>query len=287
MIWFIYAFLTAFFESIKDVLSKRTLKDIDEYVVAWSLWFLALPLLIPFLFIIGIPSINPPFWYALPIGGSINIVATVLYMKAIKYSDLSITVPIVAFTPLFLLVTSPLLVNEFPDVFGLIGVLFIVGGSFLLNITQYKEGILEPFKALIRQRGPRLMLLVAFVWSISSNIDKIGVINSSPFLWVTAMAGFVSVIMAPLVLLRQRTTSTHPVAFLKMLLPIGLVYGLTIINQMNAIQSTLVSYTISIKRTSTIFAVIWGYLIFKEQGIRERLVGTVLMVIGVVFITLL
>jgi drug/metabolite transporter (DMT)-like permease len=256
-------------------------------MVAWSLWFLALPLLLPVLFIIGIPSINQIFWYVLPIGGAFNIVATILYMKAIKHSDLSLTVPMVAFTPLFLLITSPLLVNELPHIFGLIGVLLIIGGSFLFNIKQYKKGILEPFKALLRQQGPRLMLIVAFIWSISSNIDKIGVTNSSPILWITSMAGFISVFMAPIVLFRNKTSSLPSLVSLKMLLPIGLIYGLTIMNQMNAIQLTLVSYTISIKRTSTIFAVIWGYLIFKEHGIRERLLGTVIMIIGVVFITLL
>ncbi len=34
MFWFILAFLTALFASLKDVFSKKNLKDIDEYVVS-------------------------------------------------------------------------------------------------------------------------------------------------------------------------------------------------------------------------------------------------------------
>ena len=55
---------------------------------------------------------------------------------------------------------------------------------------------------------------------------------------------------------------------------------------MTAINLTLVAYVISIKRTSTIMSVFAGYLVFKEKGVKERLIGTVIMIIGVLFITL-
>ena len=105
--WFLFSVLTAFFESVKDVYSKKSLKKIDEYVVAWSIRVFALPFLfIPLLFT-GIPALKDNFWMALLVGGILNVVATVLYMKALKYSDLSICVPMVTFTPVFLLLTSP------------------------------------------------------------------------------------------------------------------------------------------------------------------------------------
>ncbi|MCK5347207.1 MAG: EamA family transporter, partial [Candidatus Heimdallarchaeota archaeon] len=97
MVWFIFAFSAAFFKSLKDVFSKKSLKDIDEYIASWSLRFFTLPFLVPLLFFIEIPSLGDQFWTALFVSGSLNIVTTIFYMKAIKYSDLSLTVPIVAF----------------------------------------------------------------------------------------------------------------------------------------------------------------------------------------------
>jgi len=178
--WIILSFLTVFFESIKDVFSKKTLKDIDEYIVAWALRVFALPFLLPILFFIKIPELGDKFLLVLLISGFLNIVATILYMRAIKLSDLSITVPMVTFTPLFLLVTSPLIVGEFPGIFGIIGIFLIVMGSYLLNIKKKSQGYLAPFKALIAEKGPKLMLVVAFIWSITSNFDKVGILNSSP-----------------------------------------------------------------------------------------------------------
>jgi uncharacterized membrane protein len=156
MVWFIFAFLTALFEATKDVFSKKSLKDVDEYVVAWSLPFFALPFLLPILLFTGIPPLGERFWRALVIGGTLYAITLILYMKAIKSSDLSITVPMLTFTPLFLLITSPLIVGEFPSIFGLIGILLVVTGSYLLNITKKSHGYFAPFKALLKEKGPRI-----------------------------------------------------------------------------------------------------------------------------------
>ena len=286
MLWILFSFFTALFESLKDVFSKKSLKNIDEYVVSWSLRFFALPFLVPLLFFIEIPSLGNKFWLALLIGGSLNVITTILYMKAIKHSDLSITVPMVTFTPLFLLLTSPLIVGEFPSFFGLIGVLLIVAGSYTLNIKQRHEGYLAPFKALLKEKGPKLMLLVAFIWSITSNIDKIGVQNSSAIFWVIATDIFIALIMFPIMIYKSRTNMHQILTNYKALLPIGLFSAIASIFQMIAISLTLVAYVISIKRTSVIMSVLFSHLIFKEEGVKERLLGAVVMVIGVLFIVL-
>ena len=125
MIWIALALLTAFCESFKDVFSKKGLADIDEYVIAWALRFFALPFLLPILFFIKIPPLGSEFWLALVVGGGLNAICTILYMKAIKQSALSLTVPLVALTPMFLLLTSPFMVGEFPKMNGVIGIILI------------------------------------------------------------------------------------------------------------------------------------------------------------------
>jgi uncharacterized membrane protein len=286
MNWFICAVLTAFFESIKDIFSKGNLKNIDEYIVSLSLTLFALPFLIPFFLFIKIPHLGNQFWTALFFGGSLNVIATILFMKAIKYSDLSITVPMVAFTPLFLLITSPLIVGEFPKVFGLIGIVLIVTGSYILNIKEKHRGYLAPFRALLKERGSKLMLVVAFIWSITSNFDKVGVQNSSPIFWIIAIDMFISLVIAPIVFYKSRINVNQVSTGLITLVPIGLFGALTAIFQMKALTLTYVAYVISIKRTSAIMSVFFGHLIFNERGIEERLIGALTMILGVLFIML-
>lgn len=286
MAWFLLAFMTAFFDSLKYVFSKEGLKKLDEYVIALSLSLFALPFLIPILLFIEIPSLGNNFWWALISIVILNITTTILYVKAIKISDLSLTVPMLAFTPFFLLFTSPLLVGEFPTFLGLIGVLLIVFGAYELNIKKQKLGYFEPFKSLYKEKGTRLMLLVALIWSLSSNIDKIGVQNSSPIFWIIASRLFIAPIMILIVIYKSKKKLLNVFQNYKKLLPIGFFLSLTLITQMIALNLTLVSYVIAIKRTSIIFSVLFGYLIFKEKNIKDRLIGATIMVLGVVLITL-
>jgi drug/metabolite transporter (DMT)-like permease len=285
MTWVVLAFLTAFFESLKDVGMKKSLADVPERIVAWSWMFFALLFLLPALWIDGIPPVDNQFWFALLSGGILNLVAINLYVSAIKTSALSTTVPMIAFSPLFLLITSPLILGEFPGFWGVIGVLLVIIGSYMLHIKERQRGYLAPYKALLRERGPKLMLAVAFIWSIAANIDKIGVQHSSPLLWVIAVNMFIVLAMLPM-LLRVPDRLHHLRAHAGSLLIIGLFSALALFCQMNAITLTLVAYVIAIKRISTLLSVVWGGVIFKEQDIRERLTGASIMLAGVLCITL-
>ena len=286
MTWLILAILTAVFESLKDIASKRSLKNVDEYVVAWAMMGFTLPILLPLLLIIDIPPLNVQFWLALLVSGSINVVAWILYVKAINLADLSLTVPLITFTPLFLLITSPIIVQEVPTLTDALGILMIVIGSYILNLKTRSQGYLAPFKALLSQKGPKLMLCVAGIWSISANVDKIGVQNSSPTVWAIALFSFVSLGMLPIALAKSRQNFRQIPKHFLALVPIGIFNSAAILFQMRAIDMALVAQVIAVKRTSALITVFLGYLIFKEVGIRERASGAAIMIFGVVLITM-
>lgn len=287
MIWVFLSFFSALFESIKDVFCKKSLKNLDAYFVAWAMAFFGLPFLIVFSFFYGFPELGDKFWPALIISGILNAISFVLYMKAIKCSDLSITVPMIAFSPLFLLITSPIMIGEFPNSMGLIGVVLIVVGSYILNIKERNRGgYFSPFVALFKETGPRLMMLVAVIWSITANIDKIGIRNSSPIFWGAADYIFISLIMMPAILYRFKQSKENIRANYKILFMTGFFWSLIIIFQMIAINMAPVIYVAAIKRTSIIMSVLFGGLLFQEKNIKERLAGSIAMISGVVFIIL-
>jgi len=288
MYWIIFSFLTALFESLKDVLGKKSLEKCNEYIVAWALRLFALPFLIPLLLLPTAGSIQEGnrFWIALSAGGTFNLITTILYMKAIKASDLSVTAPMLTFTPLFLLITSPIILGEFPPLSGILGIFLIVAGSYLLHIRESHKGLLAPFKALFTEKGPRLMLIVAVIWSVNANVDKIGIQSSSVILWAISIYTFNIIGMVPVIWIFSRKEISQLWRFKKTLVPMGFIDSLKALCQLAALQLTLVAYVISIKRTSAIMCVIFGAVIFKEKGLKERLLGAVVMVLGVILITL-
>ncbi len=285
MLWVPLALLTAVFESAKDILSKQRLRQADAYLVAWAWRCFALPFLLPLLLLSPFPSLDGEFWGALLVSGVLNTVSAVLYMKALKASDLSLTVPMVAFSPLFLLLTSPMLLGETPGWSGAAGVLLIVAGSYRLGSAAGGRGLLAPLRALLAEPGPRLMLLVALIWSVSANIDKIGVLHSTPLVWAAALNAFMALALLPAVLLRQGGRRLLPQGLGGLLL-IGAAGGLGSACQMTAISLTLVPYVIAIKRSSTVMSTLWGHLRLGEAGMRRRLPAVLLMLAGVVLVTI-
>lgn len=67
---------------------------------------------------------------------------------------------------------------------------------------------------------------------------------------------------------------------------VGLAQTIMVLSHMWAINLITAAYMIAVKRTSLIFSVIYGKLIFKEKEITQRLAGASLMVLGVGLIVL-
>ncbi|MCR4416553.1 MAG: DMT family transporter [Ignavibacteria bacterium] len=284
MMWIPLAFGVALFDSLKNVLAKHTLKDIDEYTVAWANSFFSAVFLIPILFF-ELPEIKPMFFVGLIVSGTLNILALIFFMKSIKSGDLSNTVPLTTLSPLLLLITSPIIVGEFPSFQGMLGMIAIVVGAYLLNFKQDQKDFLSPFRSIFKEKGPRYMLLVVLIWAITANFDKIGVVNSSPLFYSFSVQLYIGVLMLTVVIPRFVRNPNPINRNLKSLIGVGFLSTLTIICHMLAISLTIVPYVISIKRTNSILSVVFGRLFFKEGYMKERFSAAVLMFIGVLLIT--
>src|SRR3989344_9348340 len=112
--WFLFAISCSIFEALKDVFSKKSLVHVDEYILLWFSRVVNVLFLLPFLFFFPLPRFEGQLLLALFVSGSINVVAVLLYFKAIKFGELSNVLPMLTFSPLFLLITSPLILGEFP-----------------------------------------------------------------------------------------------------------------------------------------------------------------------------
>jgi drug/metabolite transporter (DMT)-like permease len=279
--WLILASFTAVLTSAKDVSNKLCLKQTNEYIVAWTNSCLSLLLLLPSLWFTGIPALGDRFGYAVVISGSLNVLAIILYVKAIKISELSLTIPLITFTPLFLLVTSPVILGEYPSIADTVGIILIVIGAYSLNLKDKSKGYFAPLAALIKHQGYKYMLGVALIWSISSNFDKIGVQNSSPTFWIISFYAFVSLVLLPITIYKSQSATTQFQQFIPSILLVSIFNVAAITCQMTALDFTTVAQVIAIKRTSVLFTVIVAHFWFKEPRITERLFGAFWMIAGV------
>jgi len=287
MVWFLYALLAAFCLSTTDALCKKALKETDELVVAWVRFGFALPFLFLFMLPGEIPPLDRTFWKILGMLLPLEVTTIFLYIKAIKVSPLSLTIPFLSLTPLFLIVTSFLILGEFPDRSGLTGIFLITCGAYLLNLHQVKKGILAPLRSIVKEKGSLMMIGVAFIYSVTSNLGKIATLHSSPLFFGMFYTLVLTMVLTPFAFFRVMKNPVNFKPRLKTFLLIGFFYALMTIAHYQAIARVEVVYMISIKRMSLVFSVLYGGLIFHEENIGERLVGSLVMIMGVIFITVL
>jgi drug/metabolite transporter (DMT)-like permease len=218
---------------------------------------------------------------ALVSGSILNTISFLMYIKAIKLADLSLTVPLITLSTLFFVITSPIIVGEYPSLINFFGMATIVGGSYILNINQNNQGYLAPLKFMWQQKGCQLMLLVALIWSITANIDKVGVLSSSPVFWLIFHYSFIALAMFPIVWHKSAKKLYQIRQYFPSLLAMGLLGAIAVVFQMKALELTLVARVISVKRLSTMLTVVWGCLILKEDNFQQRILGSAIMIFGV------
>ncbi|MGE0083898.1 MAG: EamA family transporter [Desulfococcaceae bacterium] len=286
MQWLLLSLLTALAVSSQDACVKKFFSGLTPVEMSVYPLLYSLPLFAVSALLIPVPHIGPDFLWCFLISIPLNGLTFVLYMKALKISPLSLTVPYLAFTPVFMILTGYLFLDEIPGIRGMSGIGLICAGGYVLQIDPGKWNLLAPVQALFREKGSRIMLFVAFVYSLTSVIGKKAILNSSPLFFTMTFYTLFNVLM---ILFFRVNGNIRLAAFRKdaakgltaglMLFFHGLFHGW-------AISLVQAAYMISVKRLSVVISVLYGRFLFKEENMFFRLSGAVFMLAGTILIML-
>lgn len=287
MLWFLLALSSAFSQATTDALTKKALGHTDYFMVAWLRNILAVPFLLVALLFVPIPHPDSTFYFAVAAALPLEVIATLLYTRALEISPLSLTMPFLALTPVYLLLTSSVLLGEVPSTAGAVGVCLLGSGAYLLNAHTVKGGgIFAPFKAIYREKGSMMMMAVAAIFAFTSDLSKVAIMHSSPLFFSAFYLVAFSVIFTPISLYLTKTKLSAVRSRMPIFLMIGAALAATSISQNIGMQLTQVSYMIAVKRTSLLFSIGFGYLMFRERNISVRFLGGAVMLVGLVVMAL-
>ncbi len=281
MLWFFLALTAALSQAGNDAISKRFFSDLTAYEMGLIRLLYAFPFLFAGIFFVPIPPLDRIFWLCLAIGLPLELIAFLCYMRAIKVSPLSLSVPFLAFTPAFVILTGFFILNETLNSYGILGIALLVTGSYVLNFSRGKNKWLEPFQAIFREQGSWLMLITALIYSVTATVGKLAIIHSSPEFFAIAYFLTFSIIVISLFPLMPEAKIAH---IIKKPLPgifAGIILSVMIFSHIFAISLIQAAYMLSVKRCSLVFGVLFGAFLFKEEKIRERLTGVSIMMCGV------
>jgi len=284
--WVILSLTSAFFLATSDALAKKAVENENEYLVAWFRMLFTLPVFVITLLLVPWPELNDDFYLAFFIALPFELITVILYIKALKSSPLSLTMPFLALTPVFLIAVSFIVLGEKVSLLGSLGIFLIAAGSYLINIDDLRRGLFEPIKAIVRERGSLYMIGVAAIYSLTSAMGKMAIEHSSPLFFAATYFIALNIALLPIALFMGRgdlKIFLQKKRYRNLFAP-GICYAFMVITHMSAMKLTKVAYMISIKRTSLLMAVLYGYFLFREQHIRSRFFGAALMFVGFVLV---
>lgn len=281
--WLVYSILAALSESVKDALGKKTSQDVDEYVSAFSLHVLTLILCVPFLFFEGVPQLSLQFWQGSAVFVIITPLWSILYMKALKWSPLSVVAPMLGFVPIFTALLG-LIFGESISAVGWMGVLLISIGIYAVYVKsdQRRTDFMAPIRRIGAEKGAMAMLGVAVLWSMGAHLSKMRVDGSSA-LFSTLTGALIGVVTTFIIAKwRSRVFSAQKVRqHFWQLGPLGIGYFLASYFSSLALVTGAASYVFTAKRSSIAFTTLLGTVFYKERVSVIGFAGIFLTLAGI------
>lgn len=282
----------AFLVGIINVLKRYYLKDhdvsVDAMVVEIMLVAAGFVFLMQFV-LLGIPKVSSGFWVPIGITAFLNVGIVYWSAKAFKLEDASIVASLQGMTPMFVILTSWLLLREFPTSYGVIGIGAIVLGTYILNLkgTAVKSNklpsIIMPYVRLFSSKGARFSLLTALLGSIALNFDKMAVLKSNPMM----LNGCVFLTVCTFIYGKSKINGQWKGLDKKCFWPlfgIGLLVGLSELLMDSGFFFGIVPYVGSLKRIHILCTAILAGIFLGEKHALLRFVAAAIILIGVVLI---
>ncbi len=222
------------------------------------------------------------FWFIVFMCGFLCTLGIVCIIKAINIGELSVIGPINSYKSIIGLIASFFLLKEIPSLFGLLGIfLIILGSKFIFQSSQ--EGF--SFK-LLKRKDIQYRIIALVLTGIEAAFLKQIIIMSSVevgFILWCFMGAFWSFIF--LLFTRKKFTLSHKTNYIQIFF-IALCLGLMQYSTNFVFEKINVAYALALFQLSSLVTVFLGYEIFKEKNLKEKIIGTCIMIIGSCFIIL-
>jgi drug/metabolite transporter (DMT)-like permease len=274
--------LSAALSSAKDLVSKRLAARLDGTASTFASFAYALPyyaLVLAVLLVLGneVLTCSAAFLVLVLLRSLTDTLAEGMKMHALAHGDISVVASFFSISPLFLLITSPLITGDRLSVAGAAAVALVVGGSLLLVYRPRAPGWAGQRKAVLLAAGASLF------FSLNSCFDRLAVQRGTP-----VFAGFAMTLLSALFLLpwalrrrcrRQALRANRAGLWVRGLLEVAFM-----VSKLCALQWLPAPYVVGVMRLSLVLSILGGRLFFREPDGARRLAAGLLIVGGVFLI---
>ncbi|EKE20180.1 MAG: hypothetical protein ACD_8C00046G0005 [uncultured bacterium] len=309
MNWIIFALLGAMFQAVESGIKKKALQTKGMNNVVAVIAFLVAGILFALTYafqegtLAPVHNLSNTFWINLGWMVGLNIIAVWFSYKALDAADLSYLMPFMTLTSLSLIIPPMILLGEYPSVMSFVGITVVVVGALAMDWKgkgKLTEKELEKRKN--NRKGVLYFLATAICYTFTPTFAKILVVESGSALFASYVIHlFIAIGFIPLAFLipvagkrseslqiiRQNLTGKAGKTFLLATVLAGVAIAIANGSINYALQSATVANVFAIKRTMPLFAFLIGVFYFKERSnLTQKIIATLIMVVGAVIITL-
>lgn len=278
--------LAALFHAGWNFLAK---KSRNKLAFIW--WFLLVAMILyspMFLYYWPDLVIKAKGWFCMIATGILHALYFWFMGGAYERGDLSLVYPLSRGSgPLFVPILAIIMLQEQLSWLGIIGIAGIVLGIYIIHLKSFNlDSFLEPIRAL---RGS------ASVWALCTGgtiaayslVDKVGVGLVYPPVYIYLMFVISLILLSFPVLIKERAllTSEWRMNWGSILID-GFLVLFTYLMILFAFRINKVSYVVAAREVSIVFSAIFGIIWLKEKNAPQKIIGALLITLGVILIGL-
>ena len=241
----------------------------------------------PLLFGVTIEATSIDVWSNMLAAATLAVAGNTLLVHALRSGDLSILGPVNAYKSVIGLILSIFLIGEYPSPLGIVGVLLIVAGSYLVVDRQVDQPGRNAFVLFFLERGIQLRFAALILSATEAVFLKRAILLSSPWT-VFVLWSLLGVPLAAIAFLVEDARAKDQIMILrrswKTFLALAFTTGLMQMTTVLTFDRMQVGYSLALFQLSTIVSVLLGYRYFQEHHLRKRLVGSIVMTAGAMII---
>ncbi len=232
----------------------------------------------------GSLTILDGYWPLGLVTAAAGILANLFFLMALR---VSLTVPVLGLVPVITTVFAAIALDEIPTPQQSFGIVLAVVGLMTLYLPAENPNPIAVIKRFATDKGARLMLIVAVLWSATAPLDKASMALSSPESHGFIQVCIMSAVLVAYLAATQRRSTTLARAGLTPAALASIAAGVAYATQLVAYQLTLIGVVESLKRViGLLSALLLGRIFLGEPLTTPKLIGIGFMVIGVPLIIL-
>lgn len=259
--------------------------------LAFIWWFIlsALVFYLPmFLYYLPRTPINTEGWLFILATGVVHFFYFWFLGTAYEKGDLSLVYPLARGSgPLLVPFLALILINEDIALSGGAGIALIVLGIYLSHLRSFSlNSFADPFRA-VAMGGSSWALCTGLTIAAYSLVDKIGVGLVYPPVYIYFMLLLSWIFLTPLVFHQSQGRILREWQVNKAtIMAVGVIVLGAYMMILFALTMAKVSYVVAVREVSIVFSVLYGVFRLKETHGRQKILGAVMIALGVVLIGL-